>query len=494
MTLSYKVRAKLSSLIQGEKGTIKKVFGTVPAVAICFPNSYYLGASNLGVHFLYDYINQREDFLAERVFAETLPPVSLENLQPLNRFDIIMFSLSYELDFAGVLSFLKTSGIPVNRRDRSPDDPLVIAGGVAISMNPYPLSDVIDLFIIGDGEETLPLFLETFSEARGDKHSIFSYLQGKTGFLIASDSDSGDPVDIPRSMCSNLDNYPLASVFSSRDTEFADTCLVEITRGCPYRCNFCYVGHNQDPFRTRSLDSIIKIVEQKHKTIDRFGFISSAVTSHPDINTLCKWCVDRNLRISFSSIRAENVSSPILQLLRQSGQKTLTIAPESGSERFRKCLNKNIQNGAILETVERSLELGFTNLKMYFILGLPGEGEKEIQATVDFINQVQKLFVERGKKRGFLGDIIISAGFFVPKPGTPFATAPNPNPTSLRKKQKFFRDSLRRLPHVKIQTSDPYEALAQSYLSRRGREMVELLLKKVDMRLSWKAAIKKWLS
>ncbi len=490
MILPYSTRRKIDSILQKERGTIHKVFGSLPSVAVCFPNSYYLGTSNLGVHFLYEQINKRDDWLAERFFADIVPLVSLESQQPLNRFDIIAFSVAFELDFANLLEMLKSAHIPLRREERSPSDPLIVAGGVAISMNPLPLYDFVDLLIIGDGEETLDVLLDAYLEAGRDKGYCIRGLKGRDGFFIPEAGAELRPTIPRRALCANLNNYPLASAFVSPETEFANTCLIEIARGCPFNCAFCYIGHNQNPFRVRSFVTIREIIKENRVLTNRFGLVSSAVTSHPEIEEICRWGLREGLIFSFSSLRADNLPPVLLEVLRAGRQRTLTLAPETGSDAFRRTINKNLTNEQILEAVRNAFAAGFTNVKLYFILGLPGEGKREITESVELVKAAQGILLEEGKKKGRTGEIMAAISFFVPKPGTPFAEEVMPDASDLRRRQQAFVAALRPIPHIRVQTANPYEAIAQMRLSTGGRDEAELLLNKVNKRLSWKAALK----
>jgi radical SAM superfamily enzyme YgiQ (UPF0313 family) len=489
MTRDNSTHYNIKSLLERENGTIKKVFGTLPSVAICFPNSYYIGASNLGIHFLYDTINKREDFLSERFFTDFTPPVSLESQQSLNSFDIIIFSIAFELDFPSILKILNDAGIPCNREDRGKNYPLIIAGGTAVTMNPLPLHNFIDILVLGDGEETLPLILDSYIKENEDKTASLCALNGKPGFYIPG---SGIENVQEKATCYDLNSHPIYSVFLSPDTEFSNTCLLEIGRGCPYKCNFCYIGHNKSPCRIRDINSIKMIINENRHRTNRFGLVSSAVTAHPDIEELCKWGIKEKLDISFSSLRADNLSPTILELLRKSGQKTLTLAPETGSETFRLSINKTLKNSHILETVKIALEKGFSNIRLYFIIGLPGESSVEIEASLDLIKSAREIMLEEGRKKGRIGEIIVSLSFFVPKPGTPLKDETMPDASVLKKRQQAILKGLKSIPHIKVLTANPHEAIAQARLSIGGIEQGDFLLNKIKRRLSWKAALKSY--
>jgi len=486
---SHSQRSAIGRLLTKERGTIYKVFGSLPSAAICFPNIYRLGASNLGLHFLYQTVNSRSDFLGERFFCD-FQPISLENCQPLNRFNIILFPIPYELDFANCLEMLHCAGIPPLRKDRTEAHPIICAGGVAVTMNPLPLYDFMDIMVLGDGELTLPVLLDTFIGTKGKKQEILQTLRGDTGFFVPGDGHDDEISKIPRrAMCHDLVKPPISSVFLTPETEFPDTCLLEMTRGCPYNCTFCYIGHNQKPFRFHRFESITQVMKDKGSMTNRFGLISSAVTAHPELDKICEYAMRERLNISFSSLRADHLSDLVIGILLQSGQRTLTLAPETGSDEFRNSLAKSMTNDEILNAVARGLRAGILNLKLYFILGLPGEGAGEIEASAELVRKIQRILVEEGRKRGHIGEIIVAVSFFVPKPGTPFAAKPQPGISDLKKRQQRFHAFLRALPHVRFQPADPYEAAVQMRLSCGGRETAKILLDKIKGRLSWKIAL-----
>jgi len=486
---SYSQRSAIECLLKKERGTIYKVFGSLPSAAICFPNTYCLGASNLGLHFLYQTVNSRPDFLGERFFYD-FRPLSLENRQPLNRFNILLFTIPYELDLANCLEMLHRAGIPLLRKDRTEAHPLICAGGIAVTMNPLPLYDFMDIMFLGDGELTLPALLDIFIKVKGKKQEILQALRGDTGFFVPGDGRDDEISKIPRrAMCHDLDGAPISSVFLTPDTEFPDTCLLEMTRGCPYNCAFCYIGHNQKPFRFHSFESIVQAMKDKGSMTSQFGLISSAVTAHPELDKICEYAMHERFNISFSSLRADHLSDSVIEVLLRSGQRTITLAPETGSDEFRSALAKSMTNDEILSAVTRGLRAGIVNLKLYFILGLPGEGAGEIEASAELVRKIQRILVEEGRKRGHIGEIIVAVSFFVPKPGTPFATRTQPTISELKKRQQGFRASLRVLPHVRFQPADPYEAAVQMLLSCGGRETARILLKKIKGQFSWKTAL-----
>lgn len=490
-TLTYRQREFIESLLSRERGTVIKPFGSRLSAAICFPNQYYLGASNLGVHFLYREINSREDWLAERVFTDISPSVSLENQRPLSDFDVIIFTVPFELDFANVLKMLVDAGIEPESEKRGSDDPLIIAGGVAVSMNPRPLWRFMDIMVVAEGEAALPKLLAVLSETSADKSSFLKAMEDEDGVITSRSSIQENDTKGSRIHCQEL-SEPVYSVFLSPDTEFKDTCLVELARGCPFSCAFCYIGNTSGPFRPFPAESVIRTIEKNMHRTRRFGLVSSAVGSHAQLEEICNFCLERGLNISFSSLRADALTEPLMKILLESGQKTLTIAPETGSENLRRKLRKSLSCDQIITSVKKAMNFGFENIKLYFILGLPGETEDDLEETTTMIKDIREIVLREGKKRGKVGNIIVSFSFFVPKPGTPLEKEPAIDVSEMKKKQRLMLKQLRPLPHVSVLPADPHSARAQALLSSGGKETGEFLLNKIKRRLSWKTALSQY--
>jgi radical SAM superfamily enzyme YgiQ (UPF0313 family) len=491
----------IKQLLEGERNRTPKPFGSGWNVALVYPNTYHVAMSNLGFHFAYHAIATHPDFVCERFVTDFDPPVSLESQRPLADFDIIAFSISYELDYLNLLDVLSRSGIPLLAKDRTApartdcphrrggSSPLIIAGGIGVTVNANPIADFVDLIAWGDGEATLPDFLRAFADSRGNKQRTVEALADHPGFHAPVLAPNADFLE-PHPAIQPADNLsPCHTIILTPYTEFAETCLMEISRGCPYRCRFCFSGYSPLPYRTFPLENVRSIIEQNIPFTKRFGFVSSAVARHPQINDLCDYCEERDLLISFSSLHLLDVSPRILKALARSRQKTLTLAPEAGNEAFRRLLGKNVSDQRILDTAEMSVRSSIENLKLYFLLGAPGESLDDCRSIVHLVKKIHALFLAASKKRGRIGAIRVQPSLFVPKPRTPFATAPMLDSAELRRRISILRRGLAPLSNVRLLPASIHEAQAQRILSLGNRKTSRFLLLAHRHAGNWRKAL-----
>jgi len=345
-----KARRRLSR----ERGTIVKDWGGRTPIALVYPNSYYLGMSNLGVQAVYSLLNSYDNIVCERVFWEADNPISLESQRPLADFAAVVFSISYELDYFNVVSILKSSGIPLYTKDRDQSHPLVIAGGPCIMANPAPLSPFFDVLAIGEAEPLVPTMLPIIVEdARRDE--MLKSLASLAGVYVPQ-YYSGKPVE--RQWAKNLDDFPVASVVLTPDTELGDLYLIEVERGCNWGCRFCLVSQCFSPMRLRSIDSLLAQAELGLKYRKRLGLVGAAVSSYPHIEELLPKLTAMGAELSLSSLRIAPLSPVTLRELAKGGARTVTLAPEAGSQRLRRLVKKGITEDDILKAVEKVAEAG----------------------------------------------------------------------------------------------------------------------------------------
>jgi len=483
--------------LHGETGAVTKNHRGRITVALVYPNTYPIGMSNLGFLTVYRLINRLDQAVCERAF---LPPgkrspgrgiKTVESGKSISDFDIVAFSLSFENDYPAILSVLEKAGLPLESSDRGTPHPLVMAGGVACFLNPEPIAAFIDCFLLGEAEITLPLFFNAYEPGAGRFENLvhiardipgayipafYTPVYHQDGTLKDLDVSSKAPPTVKPPRLKDLSDEPAFSSIISPDTTFKNTYLLEVARGCPHGCRFCSAGFVYRPPRFQSLTVLKKCLDQAAAVTSRVGLVGTAVSDLPCLNELCRYAAEKGLQVSFSSLRADALNSELVRTLKQSKVKTATIAPDAGSERMRRVINKGLREAQILEAVTTLVEGGIPNLKLYFMVGLPWETEKDVQAIVDLSKKVKAWFLKASRKKGKIGTITVSLNAFVPKPFTPFQWSPMDDRKNLRRKIKTIRKELQKIPNIRVQA----ESLRWSYIQAlfaRGDRRVSSLIK-----------------
>lgn len=496
----------------GETGAIRKRDGTAIRAALVYPNTYRVGMANLGFQWVYRYLNARTDFSAERFFLpEPAPgrprlPQSLraeESGRPLRDFQLIAFSLPFESDYPAVPRILLDAGIPPLARERRPFDPIVMAGGVSVSMNPEPLAQFLDLCFVGEIEDAASsagdVFFSALREAMGAAsprvgnrqellrlfHDIPSvYVPSAYDFVYAKDGtiqeiipESGFPERVQAAKRCAPDSRVPASVFSSAETEFGENVLVEVNRGCRRRCRFCAAGWIHHPVRYAPYERFQHEVKRATESGSTVGIIGSDLASHPQLEEILAEIMDQGGTFSLSSIRPEGLNRRIIELLAKTGQKTATLAPEVASPRMKRVIGKRIPSERFYELVEQLVGAGIPNVRFYFMIGLPTETEEDVQAIVEFARHARGVFVEASRPRRTIGRLSLQVNPFVPKPWTPFQWAAMLSERNLQKRLKMIQDGLRHERNLVVRLESARYALLQAYLSRGDRRMGDMLLR-----------------
>jgi radical SAM superfamily enzyme YgiQ (UPF0313 family) len=449
-------------------------------IALFFPNTYEVAASNLGFHSIYRLFNNDPRVCCERFVlpsgrrsnrSEKPSFFSIETLAPLRDFDVIAFTVSYEPDLLHVIDILLSAGIPPLSLERSARDPLVIAGGAALSINPEPFAPVVDIICIGDGEVLAPAFLEhALAEVPADRprRRLLESFSPDDGFYVPALIPDGMQTakKVKRATAVERDPSLSCSSFISARSAFHRMFLVELNRGCPHRCLFCVTPAVYGPLRFTSVDRILSLAESVRRHTSRIGLVGSAVADHPDVRHLCRELARREWEINISSLRAELCDSDLLELLRRGGTTTLTIAPESGSERLRKLVCKDIEDEAFLQTASMAGKAGFSHLRLYFLFGLPGETEEMCLKIAGFVRKIANRFTGAHSRRG---EVAVTLTPFIPKPFTPLQWAPMANNAYIKKTGAHLFSLLRREKNVTFSMTGPREAGVQALLSRGNR-------------------------
>jgi len=519
--MSWKLREKAKKLLAEERGTICKAPGGKVSVALIYPNTYRVGMSNLGFLAMYHYLNRHPKILCERSFLpepEDLPEYertaaplfSLESGRPLSAFDILAFSVSYENDYLNLLKILDLAHVPLLTEQRTSADPLVVMGGICAFSNPEPLTDFVDLFFLGEGEDLFPQLVELYGDLAGEAGGketflreatrwegiyvpqFYRFFYGKEGTIEGVEVSSPAPARVEKNSIPRLDEYPIWNFIETPHTEFGDMRLLEINRGCKGGCRFCLAGGIYRPFRFRSKDSLLASLQEIGPRPERVGLVGACIADHPQIEGLCEDLLERGYLISASSLRAGSVSDGLLRCLARSGQKTVTLAPEASSERLRELLGKPISDEDFYETVKRIVVHGIPNIKLYFMVGLPSEKEEEVQEIAEIAKKVKHLMLVAAKDSRHLGRVTLSLNAFVPKPWTPFQWLGFEEVGSLQQKLGKIKRALRGMSNISCFHDLPQWGYIQALLARGDRRLGSLLLLVHRRKGQWKKAFLEW--
>ncbi|UCC65418.1 MAG: radical SAM protein [Anaerolineae bacterium] len=482
-------------LLQREIGTVYKDWGGRLPVALAFPNTYYLGMSSLAVHTLYRLLNSRPDVVCERVFwngggAKTGPLRSLESGRDVGDFSVLAFSVSFEMDYFNLVAMLRQAGLPLWAGDRDGRHPLLIAGGPAVTANPEPLAPFFDGLAIGEGEVILPPLIDLLHHAaHEDRPALLAALAHLPGLYVPDLHQPPDPLTtrppnhlttqppnhsppqpIRRQWLRDLDAQPSTTAVLTPDTEFGDRFLIEIGRGCGRGCHFCLAGYAYRPPREVSLEVVLREVARGLRHRDRVGLVSAAVSDHSQIDELAVELRRMGARLSVSSMRVDPVSEPLLRALAESGTRTLTLAPEAGSERLRRFINKTQTQDDVLRAADLAARYGFHRLKLYFMIGQPTETEADVAAVADLALQV---------KARFRGRVAIDATPYVPKAHTPFQRVAMAPAKVIEQRLRTLRRTLG--PRgVAVRADSPAWAAVQGILARGDQWLARVLARLPD--------------
>jgi radical SAM superfamily enzyme YgiQ (UPF0313 family) len=447
--------------------------------------------SCLGVHAIYSLLNSYENVVCERVFWESehqapeTPLISLESQRPLSDFSVLAFSLNYEVDYLNVVQVLKASGIPLYAAERDDAQPLVMAGGPAVTANPVPLAPFFDVLGIGEAEPILPKLLSRLFEGVGEGcSSLLKALASLPGVYVPW-YHSGAP--LVRQWLKSLDEFATTSSVFTRDTELGDLYLIEVGRGCRWGCPFCLVSSAFSPMRFRSVASLVTQAEYGLRYRKRLGLVGPAVTTHPQIEELVVRLHQMGAGLSLSSLRIKPLSHLVLAMLARGGAQTISLAPEAGSPRLRQLIKKGISSDDILEAVSLVSKLGIKQLKLYFMVGLPSE-------TSDDVAEISKLAINC---KGILDRarsgtrLVLNIAPFVPKAGTPFQRLPMASLATLNQQLALLKKGL--VPRgIRLKAESPAWSEVQAVLSRGDAKVARVLASIEEMSLAgWRRAVAK---
>jgi radical SAM superfamily enzyme YgiQ (UPF0313 family) len=473
--------------------------------------------SNLGFQTIYRLFNAEDDIVCERFFlppkqelaamsSAKSPLLTLESQTPVGDFDVVAFSVSFEWDYVNVLTLLRLAGIPAYAAERSSRHPLIVVGGAVTFVNPEPLALFADVIAAGEGEVLVPGLRRSVAAA-ADRDHLLQLLAAERGFYIpafyepryAADGTLAgyavrEGIDAPAIVkkaalkVTDAVDPPATGIFTP-DTEFGSRFLVEVVRGCANLCRFCWAGYNYLPVRAFPADRILQLAREARVHSNRVGLVSIALCDHPEIDRILANLLEMGYAISPASLRLDDLTQSIVQVLTASGERTITIAPETGSDRLRRVINKTVTNDEILDRADLIFANGIENLKLYYMIGLPTETDEDLVAIRDLTLQIRDRMLKYARSKGQVGRIVGSVNPLIPKPGTAYQWIPMEDPAVIDRKIKRLRSLTADIDNVYFNIKSERHSYFQALLSLGDRRVAPAIAIAEQNGQNWRAAV-----
>ncbi|MCW5892123.1 MAG: radical SAM protein [bacterium] len=465
------------------------------SICLAYPNVYPVAMANLGFQAVHRILNDDPRVTVDRAFLPDGPRAqwprplrSFEDARPVADFDLIALSVSFETDYLHVLDLLELAGLAKRRRDRGEQAPLVLAGGPATFLNPEPLAEFVDLFLVGEAEEMLPEFLALAAGGPRTRAALLARTEtvdgayrpdrftprwDEAGRLVAFDYDGPAKPRVTRRYLARLDPVTTGTEILTDEAVFGDMVVVEASRGCEWGCRFCAAGYMYRPVRYRSPDALRPQIARGLAERRTIGLVGAEMATQPGIAAMCQEIAAAGGRASPSSLKADLITPKLAAALGAGGARSVTVAPEAGSERLRRVINKNLTEAEILRAAEWLVGGGVEALKLYVMVGLPTETDADVDAIADLAQRLRARLMAGGKPK--VGRILVSINPFVPKPWTPFQWEPMAALGALKRTLARVRRRLSAIPALQVETESPREGYLQTLLSRGDRRVADVL-------------------